>query len=242
MYDPDGPTLWELAEQALSSTDRGYDLLAPKFDHTPFRTPDVLLERAAKITFERGGGAKSGLDLCCGTGAGMRWFRPLCEDRIVGLDRSGGMLEEAKKRLEDAPGDAKIELSQGDALETPFADGEFGLVTCFGAFGHILQEDEVRFVRELVRILAPGGRFVFITSERPPAWSPELWVARGFNAVMRVRNALIKPEFVMYYLTFLLPGARWLLEACGLEVEVVDDAFEKPFRRAKLVIATRPKR
>ncbi len=240
MYHPDGPTLRELAEQALSSTDRGYDLLAPKFDHTPFRTPDVLLERASAITLEKGGRAKSGLDLCCGTGAGMRWFRPLCEDRIVGLDRSAGMLEEAKKRLEGAPGTAAIELLSGDALETPFAAGEFGLVTCFGAFGHILLEDEVRFVREIDRILSPGGRFVFITSERPPAWAPELWVARGFNAVMRVRNALIKPEFIMYYLTFLLPGARWLLEACCLDVEVVSGAFEKPFGRAKLVIATKP--
>ncbi|MGO9081297.1 MAG: hypothetical protein ACLQDY_20030, partial [Streptosporangiaceae bacterium] len=30
----------ELAMQALSSVEGGYDLLAPKFDHTPFRTPD----------------------------------------------------------------------------------------------------------------------------------------------------------------------------------------------------------
>lgn len=240
MYHPDGPTLWELAEQALSSTDRGYDLLAPKFDYTPFRTPDVLLERAAEIVLQRGGRTERGLDLCCGTGAGMRWFRPLTIERIVGIDRSPGMLAEAQRRLEDAPGDAAVELVRGDALEAPFGDREFGLITCFGAFGHILPEDELRFVREISRLLAPGGRFVFITSERPPAWAPELWVARGFNAVMRVRNAIIKPEFIMYYLTFLLPGCRWLLEARGLEVEVIGDVFPKPFRRAKLVIAKKP--
>ncbi|MCA9604265.1 MAG: class I SAM-dependent methyltransferase [Myxococcales bacterium] len=240
MYHEDGPTLWELAEQALSSTDRGYDLLAPKFDHTPFRTPDSLLEKAAKIVKKKGGTAARGLDLCCGTGAGVRWFRPLCTESMTGLDRSQGMLDVARERLEDAPGDAEIRLLQGDALEAPFEDGTFGLITCFGAFGHILQEDEPRFVREVTRMLAPGGRFVFITSERPPAYSPSLWVARGFNAVMRVRNALIKPEFIMYYLTFLLPGARWLCEANGLEVEVVSNAFPKPFKRGKLVIATKP--
>jgi len=242
MYHKDGPTLLELAEQALSSTDRGYDLIAPKFDHTPFRTPDALLEKAAKVALKKGGRTKRGLDLCCGTGAGVRWFRPLCTEKMVGLDRSQGMLDVARERLEDAPGDASIELLRGDALEAPFDNGEFGLITCFGAFGHILQEDEPRFVREVTRLLAPGGRFVFITSERPPAWRPELWIARGFNAAMRVRNKLIKPEFIMYYLTFLLPGARWLLQANGLEVEVISGAFKKPFSRAKLVIATKPER
>ena len=134
-----------------------------------------------------------------------------------------------------------LELLQGDALQTPFESGSFGLITCFGAFGHILQEDEPRFCREVARLLEPGGRFVFITTERPPVWAPELWVARGFNAVMRVRNALIKPEFIMYYLTFLLPGARWLCEGVGLDVEVKSGLFPRPFKAAKLVIATKPR-
>jgi len=242
MYHEDGPTLRELAEQALSSTDQGYDLLAPKFDYTPFRTPDSLLKRSAKIVLAKGGTTARGLDLCCGTGAGLRWFRPLCTESIVGVDRSQGMLDVARERLEDAPGDAPIELIQGDALSVPLPDGELGLITCFGAFGHILVEDEPAFCREITRLLAPGGRFVFITAERPPIWSPGLWVARGFNAAMRLRNKLIKPEFIMYYLTFLLPGARWLLQANGLDVEVVSAPFPKPFGRAKLVIATKPER
>ena len=49
MFHEKGPTLRELAEQALSSTDHGYDLLASKFDYTPFRTPDAMLERAAEV-------------------------------------------------------------------------------------------------------------------------------------------------------------------------------------------------
>jgi hypothetical protein len=43
MFSPQGPSLRELAMQALSSVEGGYDLLAPKFDHTPFRTPMVCL-------------------------------------------------------------------------------------------------------------------------------------------------------------------------------------------------------
>lgn len=35
MFTSEGPTVRELAVQALSSVEHGYDLLAPKFDHTP---------------------------------------------------------------------------------------------------------------------------------------------------------------------------------------------------------------
>ena len=44
MFHPQGPTFLELARQALSSTERGYDLLASKFDYTPFRTPNEIIE------------------------------------------------------------------------------------------------------------------------------------------------------------------------------------------------------
>jgi SAM-dependent methyltransferase len=236
MFHPRGPTFLELARQALSSTDRGYDLIAPKFDYTPFRTPDAMLEIAAARTAERGE-ARRGLDLCCGTGAAIRWFRPVCTEAIFGIDRSAGMLEEARRRLADAPGSAEIHLVRGDALSLPFRR-ELDLVTCFGAFGHILEEDEPRFVDAIAGALAPGGRFVFVTGEMPPITSPERWMARGFNAVMRVRNAVLKPEFIMYYLTFLLPGCKRLLESRGFEVEVLSP-FEPPHARARLVIATR---
>src|SRR5690606_33847766 len=99
MFHPDGPTFFELAQQALSSTDRGYDLLAPKFDLTPFRTPDEVLEVAAARTAKAGAPVRKVLDVCCGTGAAMRWFRPLASEAIVGVDRSTGMLAEAERRL-----------------------------------------------------------------------------------------------------------------------------------------------
>lgn len=237
MFHPEGPTFWELAQQALSSTDRGYDLLAPKFDLTPFRTPDAVLEVAAARTAQAGRPVRKVLDVCCGTGAAMRWFRPLASEGIVGVDRSPGMLAEAERRIRDAPGTAPTTFVRGDALDLPF-EREFDVVTCFGAFGHILEQDEPRFVDQIAKVLAPGGRFVFITGELPKITSPALWLARGFNAAIRVRNALYKPEFIMYYLTFLLPRCQRLLEARGFEVQVTSDAFDPPYARARLVTAT----
>jgi ubiquinone/menaquinone biosynthesis C-methylase UbiE len=237
MFHPDGPTFFELAEQALSSTERGYDLLAPKFDHTPFRTPDAILDRVAAHLGEPGSIGRA-LDVCCGTGAAMRAMRPLCRDEIVGIDMSRGMLDEAERRLRDAPGDATVRLQRADALALPFRE-EFDLAVSFGAFGHILEADEPRFVHNVRRALVPGGRFAFVTSDVPSKLRPGYWLARGFNAAIRARNVLIDPPFVMYYLTFMLPRARSLLAADGFEVEVVRDLFPRPFHRAVLVIATR---
>jgi ubiquinone/menaquinone biosynthesis C-methylase UbiE len=70
VFSPQGPSLRELAIQALSSVERGYDLLAPKFDHTPFRTPDSVLGATADALRPLGPFGQ-GLDVCCGTGAGM---------------------------------------------------------------------------------------------------------------------------------------------------------------------------
>lgn len=237
MFHSKGPTFWELAVQALSSTERGYDLLAPKFDYTPFRTPDTILAQVGAHLKSLGPFA-AGLDICCGTGAAMRMLRPLCQDRVVGIDVSAGMLAEAERRTADAPGSAALQFLRADALRMPF-ESAFDVAVCFGAFGHILSKDEPRFVAQVAQILRPGGRFVFVTSTLPSILSPSYWLARGFNGAMRVRNLLLSPPFIMYYLTFLLPEAQKLLEANGFDVDVCEGGFEWPFTGLRLVTATR---
>lgn len=236
MFHPEGPTFWELARQALTSTERGYDLLAPKFDFTPFRTPDVVL---TKVTECLGGlgSIDSALDVCCGTGAAMQVLRPLCRERLVGIDMSQGMLDVARERLAQAPGDARVEFVRGNALDMPF-NAEFDLAVCFGALGHILPRDEPRFVAEIYKSLRPGGRFAFVTGYMPPVLSRHYLFARAFNGAMRVRNLLIRPPFIMYYLTFLLPAAQTLLERQGFQVEV-REPFSGQLAPLKLVIGTK---
>lgn len=229
MFHPDGPSFWELARQALSSTERGYDLLAPKFDVTPFRTPPEILEGTARH-LERGPRPELALDLCCGTGAVLEVLAPLAK-RAIGLDFSRGMLVVAAERFGDDVG-----LVRADALAPPFA-GAFDLVTCFSALGHFLPREHERLVASVRQCLRPGGRFVFQTARMPSMASTGYWRARGFNAAMRVRNLLFRPPFVMYYLTFLLPEAGALLEKYGFEVTVFEGAFGAPFDRYLLVEA-----
>lgn len=156
MFHPQGPTLRELIGQALSSTERGYDLLAPKFDHTPFRTPDAILAPAMTHLGEPGSIAAA-LDVCCGTGAAMWHLRRLCRSCVVSIDFSRGMLAIARRAVATAAGDATFELVCGNVLDMPF-DAAFDVAVCVGALGHILPRDQARFVRPVAKVLRPGGR------------------------------------------------------------------------------------
>ena len=236
MFHPQGPTLFELAKQALSSTEHGYDLLAPKFDFTPFRTPDEILSVTGEH-LRSNAPVVAALDVCCGTGAAMQMLRPICSERLVGIDISRGMLSVAERNLEESSGDAALAFVRGDALNMPF-EAEFDLAVCFGAHGHILQKDESRFVEQIAKVLRPGGRFVFVTTTMPPIWSRSYWFSRGFNAAMRVRNLMLRPKFIMYYLTFLLPAAAALFERNGFDVRV-DQIFKGRLARLRLVTATK---
>ena len=73
----------------------------------------------------------------------------------------------------------------------------------------------------------------------PPLTPPRYWFARAFNGAMRVRNFLISPPFIMYYLTFLLPEVETLLRQHGFQVEVREMGFQGPWSVARLVVATR---
>ena len=55
----------------------------------------------------------------------------------------------------------------------------------------------------------------------------------------RLRNLLRSPKFIMYYLTFLLPGAQRLLEGTGFDVDVRPGGFDWPLGGLRLVTATK---
>jgi demethylmenaquinone methyltransferase / 2-methoxy-6-polyprenyl-1,4-benzoquinol methylase len=93
---------------------------------------------------------------------------------VIGLDFSEVMLDLARAK---APA---LEFVQGNALELPFADGEFDAVTVgFGARNFANLE---RGLRELARVTRPGGRVVILeitTPQKPPlSWFFRVWFDR----------------------------------------------------------------
>ncbi|MGW2488284.1 class I SAM-dependent methyltransferase [Streptomyces sp. NPDC001606] len=218
MFGPEGPRLRELAVQALSSVERGYDLLAPKFDHTPFRTPDAVLESVARALAPLGP-FTDGLDLCCGTGAGTRMLTGLCRGSVTGVDFSAGMLDVARRRVTGPAGGPGLAWVRGDARALPFT-AAFDLVVSFGAFGHFLPRELPGLFGQVHSVLRPGGRFAFPVLAPPRPWHPAAWMLLGFDAVMRVRNALWRPPFVMYYRAFRLGDVCRELTRAGFTVEL----------------------
>ncbi|MEU9453347.1 class I SAM-dependent methyltransferase [Streptomyces sp. NPDC048277] len=216
MFSPEGPSLRELAVQALSSVEHGYDLLAPKFDHTPFRTPDSVLEAAAKALTPLGP-FEDGLDLCCGTGAGLDVLAQVCRNGVTGVDFSAGMLDVARRL--PPPEGPDVHWVQADARSLPFGPA-FDLVVSFGAFGHFLPRELPGLFDQVHSVLRPGGTFAFPVLAPPRPTSPGFWMLLGFDAVMRVRNALWRPPFVMYYRAFRLGEVLRELERAGFATDL----------------------
>lgn len=97
------------------------------------------------------------LDVACGTGLSTRAAALAVGSagRVVGLDLNPGMLTMAASRASEA-GRAPIEWHEGSALALPFVDGEFRAVIC--QQGLQFFPDLPLAVREMARVLAPGGR------------------------------------------------------------------------------------
>jgi demethylmenaquinone methyltransferase/2-methoxy-6-polyprenyl-1,4-benzoquinol methylase len=117
--------------------------------------------RAARATGLTPGG--SALDVACGSGKLTADLARIAgpRARVVGLDFSPQMLEVARR---DHPG---IEFVEGDALKLPFDDASFDASTI--AFGLRNLADPVKGLREMLRVVKPGGHAVVLEFVRPPA-------------------------------------------------------------------------
>ena len=90
------------------------------------------------------------LDVACGTGLVSRHFKGKVA-RVVGCDITPAMYEQARPRLD--------EFHQGRGESLPFADNSFDIVTCRQGTQFM---DDAAALREMTRVLVPGGRVCII--------------------------------------------------------------------------------
>jgi SAM-dependent methyltransferase len=105
------------------------------------------------------------LEVGCGSAPCARWLATQGA-RPVGLDLSGGMLRHAAAA--GAASGVAVPLVQAGAERLPFADGAFDLAcSAFGAVPFVAEPERV--MREVARVLRPGGRWVFAVNH-PMRW------------------------------------------------------------------------
>lgn len=103
------------------------------------------------------------LDVPCGFG---RHAVPLAAEgfRVTGVDRSATLIAEARER---AAQDARLELVAADYRELPFADASFdAALNLYTSLGYLGDEEDTHVLREIARVLRPGGRLVIETMHR----------------------------------------------------------------------------
>jgi demethylmenaquinone methyltransferase / 2-methoxy-6-polyprenyl-1,4-benzoquinol methylase len=108
------------------------------------------------------------LDVATGTGMVAAELVRQGGCQVVGLDQSEAMLTAARARLDAVPGLAqRVTLVTGEAERLPFADGEFDALT----FTYLLRyvDDRPATMRELARVVKPGGRIGMLEFGVPPA-------------------------------------------------------------------------
>lgn len=103
------------------------------------------------------------LDVACGSGVFLRKYGAGAH-RIAGLDHSEIAVRLARRQNQQRIAAGTAEIVQGDSAALPWGDATFTAVTCncLGCFAQPLQS-----VREMHRVLRPGGRLVLAVDFHP---------------------------------------------------------------------------
>ena len=116
------------------------------------------------------------LDVATGTAdVAIQTVRRTGAEHVTGVDLSEGMLAYGRTKVSAAGLQDRITLEQGDSENLPYPDASFDAVTV--AFGVRNFENLERGLKEMRRVLRPGGKLVVLEFSRIP-YAPVRW---GFN-------------------------------------------------------------
>ena len=195
-------------DERRAAVEAAYDAEASTYDQHPY--PVAMQPRFVGRLLETCPPDGLVLDAPCGTG---QYFALVAAAgrRVVGIDQSAGMLEQARAR------GIAVALHQVGLQELGFR-GEFDAVMTVDAMEHVFPEDWPRVLANLHRALRPGGHLYLTVEEVGETVIDEAFAALVAQGVPAVRGEIIEGDVAGYHY---YPGRahvrRWL-EAEGLEV------------------------
>ena len=156
------------------------------------------------------------VDVGCGIGGSSRHIAEKYGSGGAGITLSPKQAERAGALSEEAGLGDRLEFRVADALQQPFEDGAFDLAWSLESGEHM--PDKRRFVGELARVTAPGGRIVIVT------WCHRELEA-GEEALPPKEQKLLDDICAAYFLPAWVPISEYrrLAEDLGLEDVRVDD-------------------
>lgn len=102
---------------------------------------------------------------------------------VLGIDASFKMLQQAQAKLAEVHADDYTTIAQGDGLHLPFPNDSFDVVTCMEALEFMPIPEEG--LRELVRVLRPGGLLLTTLRINQP-WMPgKTWSQETMHQLLR---------------------------------------------------------
>lgn len=136
------------------------------------------------------------LDVACGTGRGIVGLAEAVgtTGKVDALDLSEAMLDQARAKLTKLGLSDRIHFKQGNAGELPYPDGTFDLVYNGYMFDLIPLDGFMPILKEMARVLKPGGKLVLINMSKPD--NRKTFFERIYEmgwAVMPCRPVLMSP-------------------------------------------------
>ncbi|MNB92380.1 Cypemycin methyltransferase [compost metagenome] len=188
------------------------------------------------------------LDLCCGMG---RHSLALAEAgyEVTGVDLSEALLREARAQ----EGASRVKWVRSDMRDLPLEGGFDAVVNLFTSFGYFEKDEEhVKVLREIWRMLKPGGRFIidflnpsYVTAHLVPHSTRE----DGDNLIdekRRIEDGYVKKDIILTSKSdgtprqyhervklYSLEKFRALIAEAGLALEAVHGSYEEDVYEAE---------
>lgn len=137
------------------------------------------------------------LDVCCGTG---EWTIALAdavgkEGKVFGLDFSKNMLSIGEEKVQNQQL-SQVSLIHGNAMELPFEDNLFDVVTI--GFGLRNVPDYYQVLKEMTRVVKPGGIVVCLETSQPTTFGIKHVYKAYFKFIMPIFGKLFAKSFKEY--------------------------------------------